>query len=54
MDSIYFAVVCLAVVAVIFWSAQSDELPPEKQTGPFALRRGRVGGTETRGSPGAA
>ncbi len=53
MGSIYFAAVCLAIVAVIFWSARSDQLPPEKQTGPFALRRSRVSGSETAGNPGA-
>jgi hypothetical protein len=41
MSSVYFALVSLAIVFVIFWSVRSDQLPPEAQWGPFAMRRPR-------------
>lgn len=50
MGSAYFAVVCLAVFLVIFWAVRNDQVPPEAQTGPFALRRGRADSAEDRDS----
>jgi hypothetical protein len=39
MGSLLFALVSLAVVLVIFWSARSDQLTPDSMWGPFAPRR---------------
>lgn len=39
MNSVYFALVVLAIAFVIAWSVRSDGLPPEVQWGPFAMRR---------------
>jgi len=39
MGSLLYALVCLAVVFVIFWSARSDALTPANMWGPFAPRR---------------
>jgi len=50
MSSVYFAIVSLAIVFVIFWSARSDQLPPDAQWGPFAPRRPRDAGSEDRPS----